>query len=106
MGGDTVMKMALSRVHYPVTALGYGRRLGIWLQGCPLACPGCISRDTWVADERHDTTLTETIAACDALVSGLIDGVTISGGEPFQQPDALEGLLSHWATRRSRQTAP
>ena len=33
--------------HFPVTALGPGPRLGLWVQGCHLACPGCMSRDTW-----------------------------------------------------------
>ena len=40
-------QIGLNRVHFPVTALGPGRRVGIWLQGCSIRCPGCMSLDTW-----------------------------------------------------------
>jgi len=30
----------------PVTTLAPGPRLVVWTQGCPLACRGCMSRDT------------------------------------------------------------
>ena len=39
--------ISLSRLHFPVTTLGPGRRIGIWFQGCSIRCPGCISADTW-----------------------------------------------------------
>ena len=39
--------IAISRIHYPVTTLGPGKRIGIWMQGCSIRCPGCISADTW-----------------------------------------------------------
>lgn len=92
------MKISLSRVHYPVTTLGPGRRLGIWLQGCSIRCPGCISSDTWAAK-------TPELEVCE-LVRGLgswlqeCEGVTISGGEPFDQSEALGELLRE--LRRSK----
>ena len=85
------MKVALSRVHYPVTTLGPGRRLGIWFQGCSIRCPGCISADTW-GSKKPDVEV-------GALVIGIrpwldqADGITITGGEPFDQPAALKELL-------------
>lgn len=99
------MRVALSatsvqvnRAHFPVTALGPGRRVGIWTQGCSIRCVGCISMDTW------ETTAARAIPV-HALVEGLrpwldqADGVTITGGEPFDQADALRALLP--ALRRS-----
>jgi anaerobic ribonucleoside-triphosphate reductase activating protein len=85
------MKIALSRVHYPVRSLGPGRRLGIWFQGCSIRCPGCISADTWASD-RGVTSVDELFEAVSQWLSSS-DGVTISGGEPFDQPDALRELL-------------
>ena len=41
------MNISLSRVHFPVTTLGPGQRLGLWFQGCSIRCAGCISADTW-----------------------------------------------------------
>jgi anaerobic ribonucleoside-triphosphate reductase activating protein len=94
----------LSRAHFPVTALGPGRRLGIWVQGCGLACKGCVSRDTWDADGGREVE-PELVDALwkDAIDQGA-DGLTVSGGEPFDQPAELVRLLR--AAARERGTAP
>ncbi|MFE3205726.1 4Fe-4S cluster-binding domain-containing protein [Embleya sp. NPDC059237] len=89
---ESVGRLKLNRVHHPVTVLGHGTRAGIWVQGCALACAGCMSRDTW--DERPES----SVAVADVLswVRGLpepLHGVTVSGGEPLQQPSALAELL-------------
>jgi anaerobic ribonucleoside-triphosphate reductase activating protein len=84
------MKIALSRIHYPVRTLGPGARIGIWFQGCSIRCPGCVSMDTWVA-RQHVTTLDEVKEGLLPFLAS--DGVTISGGEPFDQPEALLALL-------------
>ncbi|MBB6558867.1 anaerobic ribonucleoside-triphosphate reductase activating protein [Acidovorax soli] len=85
------MKIALSRLHFPVTTLGPGRRIGIWFQGCSIRCPGCVSADTW-AEGRGTTTVDSVV---DAVEPWLLeaDGITISGGEPFDQAQALQALL-------------
>ena len=86
------MEIQINKVHFPVTTLGYGRRVGIWTQGCSIRCPGCVSRDTW---ETHAGSAIEV----DMLLEGIskwlrqADGVTVSGGEPFDQPEALSFLL-------------
>ncbi|WP_292927709.1 4Fe-4S single cluster domain-containing protein [Novosphingobium sp. PASSN1] len=80
-------------MHFPVTALGPGNRLGVWFQGCSIQCPGCISRDTWEFGTglvEIELLLAHIAAYADA------DGLTVSGGEPFDQPEALCRLLKHW----------
>jgi anaerobic ribonucleoside-triphosphate reductase activating protein len=81
----------ISRLHFPVTALGPGRRIGIWFQGCSIRCPGCISMDTW-ATRGGATTQARVLDALRAWLPQA-DGITISGGEPFDQPEALLALL-------------
>lgn len=93
--------IALSRMHFPVTTLGPGQRLGIWFQGCSIRCPGCVSMDTWAVVPPQDTVEAVLDAASAALAAA--DGVTLSGGEPFDQPEALEQLLR--SLRRIRQDA-
>ena len=85
------MRIDISRVHFPVTTLGPGRRLGIWFQGCSIRCPGCISADTWATGKGH----LEMRELFDRIAAWLpeAEGVTISGGEPFDQTEALEALL-------------
>lgn len=87
------MKISVNKAHFPVTVLGPGRRIGIWLQGCSIHCKGCISRDTWKRDPGRDMPLPELIAWCRQTTRGKFDGVTLSGGEPFDQPAALSALL-------------
>jgi len=82
----------ISRLHFPVTTLGPGRRLGIWFQGCSIRCPGCISMDTW-AGGRGSTTVEEVVNSIIPWISNT-DGITISGGEPFDQFDALLELTT------------
>lgn len=97
------MKLHLSRVHFPVTVLGPGRRLGIWVQGCNSACSGCISRDTWSRDGGYWVEVEALVANCHRMTNGLIDGVTITGGEPFGQPKGLAALLDALETWRNSQ---
>lgn len=72
------------------TENGPGTRAVIWVQGCMLKCPGCFNPDT------HDMGA-RTLISVDELaerISGIsgIEGLTISGGEPFLQADALAAL--------------
>ncbi|WP_240355672.1 4Fe-4S single cluster domain-containing protein [Mycobacterium bourgelatii] len=83
--------MLLSRLHHPVRNLGFGVRAGIWFQGCTLYCRGCVSRDTWAFDESRCCDVEAVLAWLDGL--GALDGITISGGEPTDQPTALRTLL-------------
>jgi anaerobic ribonucleoside-triphosphate reductase activating protein len=85
------VRIYLSRLHFPITTLGPGARVGIWFQGCSIRCPGCISADTW-AERRGETTVGEALDAIEPWLT-VADGVTISGGEPFDQPESLEMLL-------------
>lgn len=86
-----MLSIGISRIHFPVTALGPGKRLGIWFQGCSLRCKGCISVDTWGKAKE--------LITIDQLMSELqtwlpqAEGITISGGEPFDQFEALLALL-------------
>lgn len=83
--------MLISRAHYPVLTLGYGRRAGVWTQGCVLACEGCIARDTWDANPANDVGVDELLTWLSSHPD--VNGITISGGEPLDQPDELVELL-------------
>jgi anaerobic ribonucleoside-triphosphate reductase activating protein len=65
-------------------AEGPGRRLAIWLQGCPLRCPGCCNPQMLPFEGGTPTRL-ETLLTkiADAQRQHRIEGVTLLGGEPF-----------------------
>ena len=91
------MELSLSRVHFPVTTLGPGRRLGIWFQGCSIRCPGCISADTWGPGQRR-IALARLLADIQPWLEQA-EGITVSGGEPFEQFAALLALLGELRQR-------
>jgi len=71
---------------------GPGRRIVIWFQGCSLACPGCWNPETHSFATNEPITpeaLAEWILSCRD-----VEGVTFSGGEPFQQALALLRVCS------------
>ncbi len=70
---------------------GPGRRFTVWVQGCPLSCPGCFNPDLQPFVPRR-LMAPEDLAreAEDALPW---EGVTLSGGEPFAQAAALARFL-------------
>ncbi len=84
----------LNKAHWPVTVLGPGRRIGLWLQGCSIHCPGCVSQDTWPKDPSRRIAVADLVAWCRKVSAGAPDGITISGGEPFDQPAGLRALLA------------
>jgi len=93
-------RISINKVHFPVTTLGYGRRVGIWFQGCSIRCPGCISRDTWEFSEDTAMALEPFMASIGPWLSRA-DGVTISGGEPFDQPEALAAVIEELHRRQA-----
>ena len=73
---------------------GPGKRFCIWVQGCSVRCKGCAVPWTW--NPAHGSFMT-----IDALVERVeqsienhnITGVTILGGEPFDQAETLALFL-------------
>lgn len=68
---------------------GPGNRAMIHFQGCTLACPGCFNNLTHSKDGGEEVAISELIRR----IPRNCDGVTISGGEPFLQPEALLELV-------------
>ena len=85
------IKVQIHAIVIGTTRLGPGYRAGIWFQGCPFRCPGCIAPDTLETDAGIAMDVGEIIRAIAA--DSRIDGVTCSGGEPFAQPQALTTIL-------------
>ena len=63
----------------------------MWFQGCSLGCPGCFNPGTHDTGTGYDSDV-ETLVG-QILASPGIEGVSISGGEPFQQAEALAELV-------------
>jgi len=87
------MKLNLFAIAYPVTVLGPGHRLVVWVAGCKKRCKGCISPEMLnpKAGKKIDTSV---LMKHLARINYELDGITISGGEPFDQAGAVQELLA------------
>ncbi len=91
--------MRIGRILSPVHSLGPGERLCIWTQGCSKKCMGCISPEL---QEPSEMDIDEEILW--KLMQQIADknncsGLTVSGGDPMEQPDSLLMLLEKARSR-------
>ncbi len=71
---------------------GIGMRVAIFTQGCPHACPGC--HNVGSHDPNAGTQWNIDDVEKKFSDNPLLDGITLSGGEPFEQPDACAQLAN------------
>lgn len=67
-----------------VSSLGPGHRAAIWFQGCTLNCPGCVAAQMNAAEPSFYVSPRGLADWCIAQKG--IQGVTLSGGDPLDQP--------------------
>ena len=91
--------MNIASLDLSIDTNGPGRRLCIWLQGCSLSCEGCFNPHT------HSANIS-LLLTTDQLVEYIVDfekeerirGITLTGGEPLQQPEQVLALLNKMPT--------
>jgi len=79
--GDVVLRLA--QAIWDTEAEGPGRRVALWLQGCPMRCPGCCNPEM---QRFHGGTRWRLEALSERVCATAdIEGITLLGGEPFSQ---------------------
>lgn len=71
---------------------GPGERYVIWTQGCSIRCRGCWNSDMWEFTGGRELSVSELIELIE-IEGANIEGVTILGGEPFEQFNELLELV-------------
>ncbi len=87
--------MNVARILYPVRVLGPGRRVGIWLAGCPHRCRGCSNPELWQRRSEYELpveSVAELLERC--FRKKPVDGFVITGGDPMAQAEELADLLA------------
>ncbi len=77
-------------------ANGPGVRFVVWFQGCSLGCAGCFNPRTHAVEGGEAREVEDVLAELDRAIAGggaPITGVTLSGGEPMEQPEAARAIL-------------
>lgn len=85
----SVLKVA--RVLERSLSNGPGERFVVWVRGCPLRCAGC-ANEPFQAEQGALRVSPASLAARANALPGL-RGVTLSGGEPLAQPEAVLAFL-------------
>ena len=88
------MLWQLNRIQYPVYNLGKGKRIGIWVQGCSLACKGCVSQTLQTIEGGKEVNIAQLVDEI-VKVKEHYNGITITGGEPFQQYEQLIAFCAY-----------
>ena len=74
----------ISRVNGP------GKRFTLWTQGCSKGCVNCFNPETW---NNKNNIILSSNEIFELIKEEEIDGVTITGGDPFEQEEELLDLL-------------
>lgn len=69
---------------------GPGIRFVVFCQGCPHDCEGCQNPATHAFGVGTETPVARILEEIDK--DPILDGVTLSGGEPFCQPEAMAAI--------------
>ncbi|MCB9851897.1 MAG: radical SAM protein [Phycisphaerales bacterium] len=88
----TQSMLNIADLHLRSRVNGPGVRTVVWVQGCTIGCPGCFNPHTHMHEVRRlvdPRELGDWIAGDEHC-----DGLTISGGEPFEQGEACALLAS------------
>lgn len=86
--------MLIGRLLAPIHSLGPGERVGLWTLGCEKNCKGCISPELKERNPKKDIPIPLLVKIIrNSAKANECDGLTISGGDPFEQPESLLSLL-------------
>jgi anaerobic ribonucleoside-triphosphate reductase activating protein len=81
------VQLRIAQLIADTEAEGPGRRFALWVQGCTLRCPGCCNPEMFAADKGRAVDTAEL--AAQALGTAGVEGVSVLGGEPFEQAEAV-----------------
>ena len=87
------MQLRIAQTVPDTEAEGPGKRFALWVQGCTLHCPGCCNPEMFAPDKGGRLVDTAELAQTILSTPG-IEGISVLGGEPFQQPHALAELCA------------
>ena len=84
------MYMRYAQIKHNDTVDGEGIVVSLWMQGCPIHCPGCHNPQSWDIGNGRKVEIDDLIEEIESYGN---KKVTITGGDPFDQPEQLYELL-------------
>lgn len=68
--------------------------MAVWTQGCSIKCKGCFNPELWGTNGGDTLEIDELWQRISEQIQAfpVTEGITVMGGEPFDQPKALSSL--------------
>ena len=85
------MEVYLGGVQYPAFAETEGISYNVYFSGCSIRCEDCHNKHLWEKEKGYIQNVDDLVKHIHSVE--LITAVCILGGEPSEQPEALEELL-------------
>jgi anaerobic ribonucleoside-triphosphate reductase activating protein len=85
------MKLRIAQQVRDTEAEGPGVRYAVWVQGCSIRCPSCCNPEMFVHGKGGREVEVDALAS-DILSTPGIEGLSMLGGEPFEQAEAVAAL--------------
>jgi len=94
MGSQT--KLAIANIVPCTKAEGPGKRYALWLQGCPLHCPGCCNPEMIPFEGGTERAIEDLYAEIEQVQRKAgIEGITLLGGEPLAHAAGVAELVAN-----------
>ena len=81
--------MKYSKIDYMSIVDGTGCRVTLFVSGCRNHCKGCFNEQTWNFDFGEEFTPIQENEIIEACRKNYISGLTILGGEPFEEENQV-----------------
>lgn len=94
---ETSLKVRLAGIVNESVSDGPGLRITLFFQGCEHHCLGCHNPQTWSHQGGKEYLVDKLLEQLPD--NPLIKGVTLSGGDPFYQPEAAASIAREFHAR-------
>ena len=95
--------MKIIKIFKETISDGFGFRYSIYFSGCEHYCEGCHNQETWkgdigrLLDKEYMDEIVEEINN-----NSMLDGITLSGGDPFFRPSELLEFLKEIKSKTNK----
>ena len=86
--------LRIAEIVFTTSSEGPGLRTAVWVQGCSIRCDGCCNPEMLSIEGGRELSLAGMEELVARSCAAGVEGVTLLGGEPFDQASALSALAA------------
>lgn len=93
------LTLRVHSIYHGSVAEGPGRRSVLQTAGCSVRCPGCYLPELWAPGSGVELSIADLVDALLSPEGEPRDGISILGGEPLDQPEAVAAVMRELKAR-------